>query len=205
MTARCEPPQEWRQRAAHWLTNGEKLIVEKWFSWTKTWSSAGHSPEVVAELGWRYVAPVLTPAEIAEREAVLREENNKLRALLAASDKPCAYCGLDAVDIAKCPSGFPGCARMDDLMQAAETEKDRKAQDALLTAYNEAAEREAAAYERGQREMQQAAQGACREQSATFLSSEYATGQPLSSLSERFACGQCEKLIAALPIKEKPE
>lgn len=42
----------------------------------------------------------------------------------------------------------------------------------------------------------------CEEQQAVFLSPEYATGQPLSSFGERFACGQCAKIIreaAGLP------
>lgn len=46
----------------------------------------------------------------------LRAENDKLRALLAKGSGDCAYCGLPADDIAKCASGFPGCARMDDIM-----------------------------------------------------------------------------------------
>jgi hypothetical protein len=51
----------------------------------------------------------------------LKEENNKLRGLLAAGQGDCVYCGLPAADIAKCPHGFPGCARMDDIVNAPET------------------------------------------------------------------------------------
>jgi hypothetical protein len=54
----------------------------------------------------------------------LKEENNKLRAILAAGKGDCVYCGLPAADIAKCPHGFPGCARMDDIVNAPETAKD---------------------------------------------------------------------------------
>jgi hypothetical protein len=57
----------------------------------------------------------------------LKEENNKLRGLLAAGQGDCVsgqgdcvYCGLPAADIAKCPHGFPGCARMDDIVNAPE-------------------------------------------------------------------------------------
>jgi len=57
--------------------------------------------------------------------AKLENENNALRALLAQGQGDCIYCNLPAVDIAKCSSGFPGCARMDDIMNAQETEKDR--------------------------------------------------------------------------------
>lgn len=43
------------------------------------------------------------------------EENLRLRAALANSDSPCVYCSLPAADFAKCKSGFPGCARADDM------------------------------------------------------------------------------------------
>ena len=46
----------------------------------------------------------------------LERENTILRGLLAKSDKPCVYCGL--TEIGKCPHGFPGCARADDIMCA---------------------------------------------------------------------------------------
>jgi hypothetical protein len=51
----------------------------------------------------------------------LLTENDKLRGLLAAGKGDCVYCGLPAADIAKCPHGFPGCARMDDIVNAPET------------------------------------------------------------------------------------
>lgn len=35
----------------------------------------------------------------------------------------------------------------------------------------------------------------CEEQQRSFLSEQYAVNQPLSSFSERFACGQCAKAI----------
>lgn len=57
----------------------------------------------------------MAATEEAER---LRVENDTLRGLLARGDKDCPYCGLPAADIAKCRSGFPGCARMDDIMVA---------------------------------------------------------------------------------------
>lgn len=46
----------------------------------------------------------------------LSAENVRLRAALATSKDPCVYCQLPAAEIAKCAAGFPGCARMDDLM-----------------------------------------------------------------------------------------
>lgn len=52
-----------------------------------------------------------------ERDA-LRTENSVLRGLLARLalklGEPCHYCGLS--EIARCPSGFPGCALADDLL-----------------------------------------------------------------------------------------
>lgn len=50
--------------------------------------------------------------ELAEATA----ENNRLRAALASSKDPCVYCQLPKDEMAKCRSGFPGCARADDLM-----------------------------------------------------------------------------------------
>lgn len=49
-------------------------------------------------------------AEVAK----LRSENTTLRALVAAQPTPCVYCGL--TEMSKCASGFPGCARADDLI-----------------------------------------------------------------------------------------
>ncbi len=55
---------------------------------------------------------------VAERQAPeierLRAENTTLRLLVAAQPTPCVYCGL--TEMAKCASGFPGCARADDLI-----------------------------------------------------------------------------------------
>lgn len=44
----------------------------------------------------------------------LRAENTSLRTLIAVQPTPCVYCGL--TEMAKCASGFPGCARADDLI-----------------------------------------------------------------------------------------
>lgn len=54
----------------------------------------------------------LTDAAI---EAMIAE-NTRLRAALAQSDQPCAYCSLPADEWAKCANGFPGCSRGDDAM-----------------------------------------------------------------------------------------
>lgn len=46
----------------------------------------------------------------------LDAENTRLRAALAQSDRPCAYCTLPADEWSKCAQGFPGCDRADDAM-----------------------------------------------------------------------------------------
>jgi hypothetical protein len=48
--------------------------------------------------------------------ARFKEENDKLRGLLAKSDLDCIYCGLPKKDMGRCYLGFPGCGRADDLM-----------------------------------------------------------------------------------------
>ena len=55
----------------------------------------------------------------------LQRENNLLRAKLAEGGGDCVYCGIPAAEIAKCASGFPGCARMDDLMAVPSPAQDR--------------------------------------------------------------------------------
>jgi len=44
---------------------------------------------------------------------------------------------------------------------------------------------------------------ACEDQQQVFLSPQYATGQPLSSFHERFACGQCAAAIRLLSHSSK--
>jgi hypothetical protein len=58
----------------------------------------------------------------AEEVNRLEAENENLRGLLAKGLGACVYCQLPAEDISKCQSGFPGCARMDDIVCAKETE-----------------------------------------------------------------------------------
>jgi len=54
-----------------------------------------------------------------ERDAA-RKENDFMRLRLAESDKACAYCDLPKAEMGRCASGFPGCARADDLFQCDE-------------------------------------------------------------------------------------
>lgn len=51
--------------------------------------------------------------EVQAKVENLERENARLRAILARSSEPCIYCGLK--DMSMCKSGFPGCARMDDI------------------------------------------------------------------------------------------
>lgn len=44
----------------------------------------------------------------------ITKENDYLRKKLAESGADCPYCGLEALNWAKCASGFPGCGRADD-------------------------------------------------------------------------------------------
>lgn len=64
-----------------------------------------------------------------EEVGPLRVENDKLRRLLAKSGQPCAYCNLPADEITKCASGFPGCARMDDITAAVQSKAEQEAED----------------------------------------------------------------------------
>ncbi|HVA92152.1 MAG TPA: hypothetical protein VNL71_20190 [Chloroflexota bacterium] len=62
----------------------------------------------------------------------------------------------------------------------------------------------ASGYAEGFEAAKLAAIALCEEQRTIFLSPEYATGQPLSSLQERFACSRCVEAIAALKPEPKP-
>jgi hypothetical protein len=55
----------------------------------------------------------------------LQKENDELRYRLAISNAPCAYCQLAKCDMNKCLSGFPGCARMDDILVGEQSEPTR--------------------------------------------------------------------------------
>lgn len=51
----------------------------------------------------------------------LSRENSHMRTLLAhVPDEKCIYCGLD--NMAKCPRGFPGCSKADDLIAGEDVE-----------------------------------------------------------------------------------
>jgi hypothetical protein len=54
----------------------------------------------------------------------LQQENDRLRVMLAKGKGDCMFCGLPAEDISKCASGFPGCARMDEMLNSIDSAKD---------------------------------------------------------------------------------
>ena len=93
LTARCEPPEEWRTRPRHWLQDPRGVLEIA--SWSDTYGDqsglcwqvqrAGMGCERLAEFGYHYIAPVLTPAEIAEREAAAYQRG--LRNVLGGGDE----------------------------------------------------------------------------------------------------------------------
>ncbi|UYW33675.1 hypothetical protein [Methylorubrum extorquens] len=70
-------------------------------------------------------------------------ENDRLRAALANSGGPCAYCNLSREDWAKCQSGFPGCDRADDAMLCPHFGAEMEANDRADTAEARAAQLQA--------------------------------------------------------------
>lgn len=61
-------------------------------------------------------------------EGVLHE-NDVLRGLLAKGKGDCQYCSLPADQIGKCERGFPGCSRMDDIVNYPAKEAEEKLQE----------------------------------------------------------------------------
>ncbi|WP_232629107.1 hypothetical protein [Methylobacterium sp. Leaf118] len=61
-------------------------------------------------------APTTEAQALREALAEASRENTILRASLANSSSPCAYCKLPREEWSKCASGFPGCDRADDAM-----------------------------------------------------------------------------------------
>jgi hypothetical protein len=105
-TPRCEPPEELRGRDGwHWVghENGETPLLATWEN-PEWWPDTGgawrigswlYMPEPTHKKGFRYIAPVATPAEVdalrAERDRALvdwhnlRDEVARLRAVADAA------------------------------------------------------------------------------------------------------------------------
>ena len=65
----------------------------------------------------RFVSALLNQRDDSYRKMEeAKQENDKLRGILAKSDLDCVYCGLPKKDMGRCYFGFPGCGRADDLM-----------------------------------------------------------------------------------------
>lgn len=73
----------------------------------------GSTEARVAFTSYERIAAILA---LLDDNAALRNENDRLRAALAQSDQPCAYCSLPRDEWEKCQHGFPGCSRADDAM-----------------------------------------------------------------------------------------
>lgn len=70
--ARPGVPQNSERDGWHWLHHPEDLrhVPTPWDAAHAAWCSGGmHSPQGVVDLGYRYLGPCLTPAEVAAREA----------------------------------------------------------------------------------------------------------------------------------------
>lgn len=57
------------------------------------------------------------PNELETRVSELELEVKKLRCYVAESAADCIYCGLSKARMSECQSGFPGCGRMDDILE----------------------------------------------------------------------------------------
>ena len=96
---RCEPPEELRGRDGwHWVTlfGHTEPAPEKWLAGIQMWFRLGATyaaPSIAAAAGYRYIAPVATPAEVdrlhkrvnflERRDANFVEVNATLRAEVA--------------------------------------------------------------------------------------------------------------------------
>jgi hypothetical protein len=85
-------------------------------------------------------------AMLHRRLAEATAKNTRLRAALANSKDPCAYCSLAKNEWSKCVKGFPGCDRADDAMGCPELGARLEADEA--TARVERAEAALAEFER---------------------------------------------------------
>ena len=71
MTNRCEPPEHLRGRyQLCWLGRNDERITVHWVpGWDGGWVSDCRTPREMGRAGWRYIAPVVTPEEVAALRA----------------------------------------------------------------------------------------------------------------------------------------
>jgi FtsZ-binding cell division protein ZapB len=93
------------------LVRAQRATLRQNWAWL---SSSAQRDEIKVLKEQRDEYQQAAQAEAAERRR-LYDETTLLRAALATSKDPCLYCQLPADEMVKCRSGFPGCARMDDL------------------------------------------------------------------------------------------
>lgn len=114
--AEYEPVVKERDRLAKKLAK-ERRRRDFAFSIARKWKRQSDAIESIhVRLRQNYAIKVdeLRKSETALAES--RAENDRLRAALANSGGPCAYCSLPKEEWAKCREGFPGCPRADDAM-----------------------------------------------------------------------------------------
>jgi hypothetical protein len=114
-----------------WTSDHEKILARK------EYYDAMRSREIdmsqIPESQKSFVSALLNQRDdFYTKMEEVKQENNKLRGLLAAGKGDCVYCGLPAADIAKCPHGFPGCSRMDDIVNAPEIKFEREVAELTL-------------------------------------------------------------------------
>ena len=77
MTERCEPPEGLRGQAGwYWLEVGDVQYCHRWWRARGEWGWATLDPRSAASM--RYVAPVATPAEVAEQRLELLDAFDRI-------------------------------------------------------------------------------------------------------------------------------
>lgn len=92
-TARCEPPEEWRERdGVHWLQyRDHPMNYADWIAAEQAWFFPHDqvvSPVDSMSTEWRYLAPVTPPATVAALVEALEE-------LVMACDLPGDHCEVE--------------------------------------------------------------------------------------------------------------
>lgn len=101
------PPDAAAERDGwHWLAQGKQPVLMWWNAEYQVWPSVRRdiTPPLAAHY-YSYVAPVLTPAEVAAREAAAAEAMRE-RAAVAAYSMP-SYASFGPDGIAMAPDGLP--------------------------------------------------------------------------------------------------
>ena len=96
MSARCEPPEELRGKDGwHWLTEHNTVL---WIADRQEWEWGEDdwvTPEAAYRYGYRYLAPVSTPAEVEKLRAEVKRLREALSPLVAVIPDICNALDLD--------------------------------------------------------------------------------------------------------------